>query len=294
MTTPRIRPRKCCLCQEMCTDCRWHEDLKGYLCPRCTMNRLHYSTANAACIGHPLKRLPAFSLEFEVASRDRSALHKALILLKYQFKRTSDGSVDDEYKSPIYQSLRAFCKPLAVLHDLRDLVNERCGTHLHVACKEKERLRAIHSEVFSPVITHMLHHREETIAFWGRFFNRYATAHMIDRYHCFNLESAHPTLEFRLPRFRSAEQYLRVLQCCRAIVAYLDRTLTACAVGEIEGVPEKRCVSPSAMGRHVLALYKRYVKTLPEWEPWLDEKSEEGVGVTIVDEETDEFALDDF
>jgi len=77
-------------------------------------------------------------------------------------------------------------------------------------------------------------------------------------------------------------------------VAYLDRTLTACAVGEIEGVPEKRCVSPSAMGRHVLALYKRYVKTLPEWEPWLDEKSEEGVGVTIVDEETDEFALDDF
>jgi hypothetical protein len=267
-STRRIT-RKCAICQEKCIDCVWFESLKGFLCPRCTLSRQVYTLANEIVIGVPLKRLPAFSLEFEVASRDQEALDQALILLKYQYKRTSDNSVDEEYKSPIYANVRAFRKSLAVLHDLRGLVNERCGTHLHVACMHKERLCAIQSEVFSPLLDHMLRHPEQTIQFWGRFFSNYATAPNVNRYHCFNLESRYPTLEFRLPRFRTAQQYLRIVQYCRAVVALLDK---AVAEEQHERTQKMRVVSPSALGRRVLTLYKHYVKDLPAHDLWLDEQ----------------------
>ena len=227
-----------------------------------------YTVTNATRLGQPLKHLPAFSLEFEVSSCNRRTLEQALILLKFQYKRTSDSSVDDEYKSPIYHSLRAFRKPLAVLDELRGLVNEHCGTHLHVACACKESLAVVHAEAFSPLLDYMLTHPEQTTQFWGRFFSRYATAPNSNRYHCFNLDSVHPTLEFRLPRFRNGEQYLRVIQFSRSVVVYLDKALA------YSGQPKqkKHIISPYTMGRHVLALYQQAVSALPEYEPRLNER----------------------
>ncbi|HEY7417072.1 MAG TPA: hypothetical protein VH593_17935 [Ktedonobacteraceae bacterium] len=287
--------RKCCLCQEKSDDCYWHEPLKGFLCPRCTLHPQSHTIANATLVGRPLKCLPAFSLEFEVCSYGRSILEQALVLLKYQYKRTYDETVSDEYKSPIYTSIRSFRRPLTVLHDLRDLVDDHCGTHLHIACAHKGHLRVIQADVFSLLLDYMLNHQKQTIQFWGRFFGRYATAPNIDRYHCFNLESHYPTLEFRLPRFRTAEQYLRVIKYCRATVAYLDAALaedqptdssTHCQPEQQKGGQKRRALSPDAMGQHVLALYKQHVKKLPEYESWLDEES---IGDNVEDDELDDF-----
>jgi hypothetical protein len=294
VSTYALRLRKCCLCQEKSFECSWSELLKGFICSECTTNRQGYSIANETCLGRPLKHLPAFSLEFEVSSRDRKALQQALVLLKFQYRRTSDGTVDDEYKSPIYHSLRAFHKPLAVLHELRGLVNERCGTHLHVACAHKESLREVQAEVFSPLLDYMLAHPEQTIQFWGRFFSPYATAPNIDRYHCFNLDSAYPTLEFRLPRFRSKDQYLRVVRFSRSVVAHLDKALgedrhmDRTDNGHLEVSPRKRrIVTPSTLGRQVLALYQQAVSALPEEPPsWIDEG--------LVEEEEDRDGDDPF
>ena len=199
-----------------------HPVLGGYVCSGCE-RRKGYSLPNRLALGQ-MGRLPSFSLEFEVAaSRYDDEVNQALILLKYGFVRTSDATVDDEYKSPIYGSLRVFRKPLNVLNTLRHLVTERCGTHLHVGFPDWSALYPVREEIFGPFIDHLQHHEEQTINFWGRTFSQQASAELIEgeRHVCINIGSRHPTIEFRLPRFRSAQQYLAVVQFCRTATAFL-------------------------------------------------------------------------
>lgn len=270
--------RKCCLCRNI-VSCSWNEMLKGYVCPNCYHSMFERTSPNETVVGQPLKRLPSFSIEFEIARRDRttmpvSELDRALLLLRHGFKRTYDGSVESEYKSPIYCTLRAARKPLVVMDSLADLVSDSCGTHLHVECRHKELLEHIQGEVFGPLLTHMLASAEETMGFWGRYFSSYATPFNRDRYHCFSLESRHPTLEFRLPRFRSAEQYLRLIKFARSATAYIDSILNTI---------EQRCVQdldligipgPGVLGHHVLSLYHAHVARMPRDASWFTQLSQ--------------------
>lgn len=256
-------PSQCQLCQQQ-GSCVWNTFLNCYLCWHCGTQK-PYATPNTLLIGQPQKRLPAFSFEYEVArpvDKPYEVVQRAQVLLKYGFQRTGDGSVDDEYKSPIYQNLRAFRTLLPILHELRDLVTDSCGTHLHVACQHKTQLHSIHAEVFSRLLTHMLAHQEETIAFWGRSFGQYATPFNTNRYHCFNLDGTHPTLEFRLPRFRDAAQYLRVVKFARTVVAFLDTVLAKRDVCPLK-VSER-----AALGQHVLHCYLTHVALQQQETSW--------------------------
>src|SRR5579885_439961 len=275
----------CCLCQQETTS-HWNEVLKAPVCRACR-SVFQYGTPNETVIGQPLKRLPSFSLEFEVAANQHIApweLDRALLLVKYHFKRTQDGTVDYEYKSPIYHSLRAARQALAVMDRLSDLVSDSCGTHLHIACRHKDLLFPIQGDVFSPLLTHMLQNPEETTCFWGRYFNKYATPVNRDRYHCFSLESKHQTVEFRLPRFRIAEQYLRVIKFARASVAYLDRVVED--VFEVQRSqpeqPEREVATlgvkklfPGMLGCHMLKLYRAHVARGKNETSWFAQLSPE-------------------
>ena len=269
----------CCLCQNTTSRHSWNAVLLAPVCQRCC-TVFGYGTPNGAVVGRPLKRFPSFSLEFEVATNAQIApweLDRALLLVKHRFKRTQDGTVDYEYKSPIYHSVRSARPALAVMDTLVALVSDRCGTHLHVACRNKDLLLPVLGDVFSPLLTHMLQYPEETTLFWGRYFNTFATPVNRDRYHCFSLESKHPTLEFRLPRFRTAEQYLRVIKFARASVAYLNRVM--------EEVSQEQCAQPAssrvtqtspgvqglpsrALGHHVLGLYRAHVARVKSENSW--------------------------
>ena len=262
--------KKCCLCRATAFCC-WNDTLKGFVCPVCYHAFDHYSP-NEKIIGKPGKRLPPFSFEFEVACSnplgERQELERAMLLIKYGFKRTYDGSVDDEYKSPIYSHIRDVRKPLSVMDSLSDLVSDQCGTHLHVQCHHKRLLKPLQGEVFSPLLTQMLTDSLETTRFWGRYFCYHATPVNRDRYHCFSLESSYPTIEFRLARFRSAEQYLRLIKFARAAVAYLDTMLfeisQRCSQEQdLIGLP-----GPGALGQHVLWLYRRHVARMPAETCW--------------------------
>jgi hypothetical protein len=263
------RPLTCCLCHQAITSV-WNTVLKAPVCEACSAV-FRYDTPNEWVVGQPLKRLPSFSIEFEVAASrqvEPRDLDRALLLIKYHFKRTQDGTVDYEYKSPIYQNLGAARKAIAVMDTLSDLVSERCGTHLHVACRHKASLLPIQGDIFSPLLTHMLGHPEETTRFWGRYFGQYATPVNKNRYHCFSLESKHQTLEFRLPRFRSAEQYVQVIKCARALVAYLDRAVEtfiemhpfqARPRWDEPAAPEALRGLPGMIGQHALGIYRAHV-----------------------------------
>lgn len=231
---------------------RPHDVLPGYVCPGCERQK-SYRTTNAVLLGASCT-LPSFSLEFEIGARPL-ARRRALILLHYQFERTADSTVDDEYKSPMYQNLRAFRKPLSVLHTLRDLVDERCGTHLHVTFRHQWELQQVRQAIFEPLIAHLAAHEAQTLAFWGRTFCTHAAASLCsyERHASFNTYSRHPTIEYRLPRFRCAEQYLAVVRFCRDTTVLLDRFFDAQQGLE----PVARLSTPAQIGARILARYQQ-------------------------------------
>ncbi len=206
--------------------------------------------------------LPTFSVEFEIHTHSPAARNRALKLLQYHYVRTDDATVSDEYKSPIYASLSAFRAHLFVLDDLRELVDDRCGTHLHIAFPSylTENLLAVARTVFGPFQRHMQRHQSETEQFWGRAFCRFALADICASYPWVRLLTRYHTLEYRLPRFRTGWQYLEVVRFCRRVTFYLARTL---AVLEERHDPLGRGElawrlnqTPEGMGDHLLSFYR--------------------------------------
>jgi hypothetical protein len=197
----------------------------GHACPRCLEQQNHFAS-NALEKGG-WSRLPRFSVEFEVDGFQWDELQRATILLRYGYLCTQDGSVSDEYKSPIYTDLRGFTPALPVLESLADLVLDSCGTHLHVEFHHLATLIPIKERVFGPLLAYLAQHQSETEAFWGRYFGVYARpTYDTTRYTAFNVSSLYSTLEFRLPCFRSAAQYLRVVTFCRQLVVALNGSLS--------------------------------------------------------------------
>jgi hypothetical protein len=197
----------------------------GYVCPACLEQQDHYTSNHQEKGGW--SRLPRFSVEFEVDGFQWDDLERATLLLRYGYLRTQDGSVSGEYKSPIYTDLRGFTPVLPVLEALADLVRDSCGTHLHVEFHHLATLAPNKERIFGPLLNHLFLQQTETEAFWGRYFGTYARpAFDGSRYSAFNVDSHYPTLEFRLPRFRSAGQYLRIVTFCRQAVVTMNGLLS--------------------------------------------------------------------
>ncbi len=216
--------------------------------------------ANYRHAGRP-SHLPAFSVEFEVAGESREESLRALTLLPLGYLRTHDGTVDDEYKSPIYHSLDAFRSHLPVLDTLRDLVTDACGTHLHVGFQRplRWRLRSIFAEVFEPLADHLVWNADETDWFWGRTTCYYASRNLDADYPCIRLSPWYDTLEFRLPCYSSAAQYLEVVRFCRRLTCYLRCSLAA---STNEGSMTR---SPEQLGEDALKLYQATIERLSAW-----------------------------
>lgn len=228
----------CFFCQEPTTP-ELHPILGAPVCSACLRQR-PYSEANTLYVGEP-DGLPDFSIEFEVSAYLRER-ERALALLKHHYIRTEDCTVSDEYKSPRYHSLASFQEALPTLHSLRDLVDEQCGTHIHVDCAKKVKicLNNYHLEraIFGALAEYVDAHDNETIRFWGR--SHHALIYARTRYN---------TIEFRKAKFRTATQYLTVVKFCRQVASNLAHHLN----------PDASCyetLPPQQLGESILALYQ--------------------------------------
>ena len=162
----------------------------------------------------------SFSFEFETSSRSFSLYE----LAKYNFIGCSDGSISGlEWKSPIFYSKKSFHSICKKIDKFAKFVGPSCGTHLHVGTTHKDVFRIYEREIFKPIIKVMLENQEKTIKFWGRDFNGYCKAQISEsRYNSFNTRSSVDTLEFRLLKFRSAEQYIRACDFCIETTRFLN------------------------------------------------------------------------
>ena len=70
----------------------------------------------------------------------------------------------------------------------------------------------------------MTNDRRKTEKFWGRYFGHYCQAGIEDycRYNAFNTMSSVDTLEFRLLKFKSAEQYIKACDFCIDTTRYIN------------------------------------------------------------------------
>lgn len=242
-TTGKTTPHKCVVCGQEKQYCvKVHA--RGWLCLQCKVAKFNGRVSYNETYKGKQDALPMFSFELETAGYD---LEKCLVVLAHGFIATHDGTVDVEYKSPRYLSLASCLPALKAIDTFADSgINDACGTHLHVDCRVKS---SIDAEVFRPLVRYMRQHQDSTYNFWGRYFGSYCTSDIDtgSRYQAFSLNSHYDTIEYRLPRFLNAKQYLGVIRFCRQITKLLTDTYIY--------TPE-HLIDASKIGDKILTLYK--------------------------------------
>lgn len=189
----------------------------NFICQNCLQSYSYYKK-NTVFKGKQTEM--SFSFEFETASRTNELYE----LAKYNFIGCSDGTIAGlEWKSPIFYNRKSFHSICKKLDKFARYVGNSCGTHLHVGTSYKDLIEKYKFEIFKPILTEMIDHRNETIKFWGRYFNSYCQASIQDnRYNAFNTRSSVETLEFRLLKFINSEQYIRACDFCIDTTRYIN------------------------------------------------------------------------
>ena len=158
---------------------------------------------------------------------------------------TSDCTVDIEYKSPVYHGLNAFVRDARAIGQLiedgaLEISPLHCGTHTHIGHIERkidERTgevtefsriadcmrfyRQYSYRLTKPLADEMKRHEDETRQLFGRALDEngyaaYPERNSMEHRNYINMQHNN-TLEFRLPLFRNATQYLKCVELCKRI-----------------------------------------------------------------------------
>ena len=203
----------------------------GFMCTFHARQLEGYTTENDFRKGNRKANGFTFSCELETSHSTAKARGE---LLNFGFLPTSDCTVSVEYKSPIYEGLNAISKQTASIEKLMNdgqlEIDSTCGTHFHVGHADHinpetmQYIRRFYHSIFVPLSDCMVANPSETTAFWGREFRNgtwanpiNANSNALEHRNFINMEHAY-TVEFRLAKFRTAEQYMQVVKFCRDVV----------------------------------------------------------------------------
>jgi len=214
-----------------------------YICQNCVEKPVqNYFTRNSERVVGNTDKLPTFGIELEVVRRSPEVLS----LEGVGWIPTEDPSIPNgvEMKSPVYSSLQD-AEPILEYISEHIVGDVQSGTHIHVGI-DRRRLFDLADywvKIWSPLVLHMLINRKETESIWGRTFNWFAQLGCIgrNRYAAFSCNThTQCTVEYRLPVFRSAEQYSRIIDFARKATQILaNEPLKDCA--DARNIAEKIC-----------------------------------------------------
>jgi len=200
-----------------------------YLCHRCANNQTRITSQRGKeVIGTPKAHGWRYGYELESTIGTPT-----LFLFDNNFKLKHDCSVKGaqwEWISPIYEGMSGIPKVLASLEEevnLKHAVDSSCGTHIHISNHHPlwqdfiTEMRDYYGDVtneyytlFNELTDYMNDNDRMTKKVWGRFFNSYCSDEAQDheRYHWLNPSRSHWTMEYRLARITSKEQFV-TLEC---------------------------------------------------------------------------------
>ena len=206
----------------MCCDHRGKKNLNGY----CDENRETVGSLTADGI----------TMSVELESMGRST-HARAYLVKNKFMATSDCTVDIEYKSPIYYSECPISKIVGGVEYMDknenydfSVNNENCGIHTHFGFYDNHfdfrRLATHYEELFKPLCDAVDSlTNSQRVSIFGRSYEEYASKCRVDytdrHENWINIQHAY-TLEIRIPRFYSADAYMRFVKCFKKIFKALN------------------------------------------------------------------------
>lgn len=253
--------RTCALCNEENTQRHMERIGEVYVCRSC-WNLKSYHTANEKRVGHHVY-LPKFSVEFELDDEDNSIHHDdwnsiVLKFLENGYLRTRDGSVSEEMVSPIYYSDKEFLPALSAMSHAHSLgaVASTCGTHIHVELPLYPKKWLQEHYLIINRLGDYLTNSSFTDRIWGRVPSNYCKSHYLDDRYCWlNTETTYNTLEYRLPLFASARQYLMLVRFVRNFtVQYHDiyrKHLRS-------ALPEEQCWDDNQVFLTLQAYYRKF------------------------------------
>lgn len=197
--------------------CEWH------------LNRLHsYSFENPIWSG--TKKAHGFTVSHELETMRPSKLARCEFLIEEYFP-TSDSTVDCEFKSCVYRgfnSIAAYASTIEYLKERGEIVlDENCGLHTHVGHEtminsaSMAYIRRFYHSLFLPLYKVWNEDEEKACQLFGRYGEDWAI-YMLDERgdeccHSLAINVQHePTIEWRQPRFQTAEQYIACLHYIKA------------------------------------------------------------------------------
>ena len=197
-------------------------------------NLRNYCDENRETVGTPTA--DGISISVELESMGYSS-HARAYLLYNKFIPTYDFTVDIEYKSPIYFSEIPLSKIVGGIEymdknpDYRFKVNDsHCGIHTHFGFVDNHfdftRLSRYYRQLFKPLcdaVDELSSEDREQI--FGRSFESYNSRCNYDypERHANWINIQHEnTLEIRMPRFITADKYMRFVKCFKKIFKALN------------------------------------------------------------------------
>ena len=203
----------------------------------------------AGAVGKDRKKMYCFGIEFETSFTSSKA---RIEFLGNGFTPTNDGSLRGErtceYVSPRYYGMNSIVRYVKSIEKYKksgDIeLNASCGTHFHVSLNnmimengqnamDYLQMKRIYKRVFSPLSQMLEADPERCKKVFGRPLNpHYASAlsesfcDPRDRYNFVNVNNNN-NIEFRVFKFRNAEQYTKAMWFARDVVDSIMRNFNS-------------------------------------------------------------------
>lgn len=191
---------------------------------RC-VERQPSSNGNTRTVGTKKDGYRMFSIELELNDDETDEYDDLLLdLIKMNCLRKCDGTVSDEFNTPIFNNEEEFLKFESVFTRAIPFVTESARTHIHIGVPERLKSFCYNNPMIFDELTECLQDTAEYLPdFFGCSFSTLcpASTSNFDRFRWINVCSHYQTLECRLAQLCSWPQYVTLVRFYRELIKHI-------------------------------------------------------------------------